>query len=187
MTARRGLWRWLVALVATMALVVSGSGLVVFAQSGAGESKGPQFVPADTAVYIEARLDMPAGQDEAVAQMMTAFPGFADAGSFDMKMNELIAGLVSNMGVAAPEGDLIGDVLTGEIGIAVGDLEAAMMSGSDPAVLIGAAIADAQAGKPVRRRQRRDVQRRGHPHRRFEHTAHQHRHPWRLVAGRHGR
>ena len=44
-TGRRGLWRWSVALVATVALVVSGSGLVVFAQSGAGESQGPAVRP----------------------------------------------------------------------------------------------------------------------------------------------
>ena len=82
---RRGLWRWTVALGATIALVVSGSGLVVFAQAGAGESKGPQFVPADAPIYIEARMDMPDGQAEALAEFMTAFPGFADSGSFEMK------------------------------------------------------------------------------------------------------
>ena len=48
-TSRRGLARWSVAAVATAALVVSGSGLVVFAQSGAGESQGPDFVPAGAA------------------------------------------------------------------------------------------------------------------------------------------
>ena len=145
LTVRRGLWRWLIALVATVALVVSGSGLVVFAQSGAGESQGPQFVPADTPIYIEARLDMPAGQDEAVAQMLTAFPGFADAGAFDMKIDELIGSLGAQMGVAVPEGSLFGDVLTGEIGIAVGDLETIMTGGGDPALLIGMAVADPAA------------------------------------------
>ena len=107
---RRGHWRWAIALVATAALVVSGSGLVVFAQSGAGESQGPVFVPADTAVYVEARLDMPAGQDEALAQMLTAFPGFADAGSFDLKVDELLSGLAGEMGLETTEADLIGDV-----------------------------------------------------------------------------
>ena len=141
---RRGLWRWAVALVATVALVISGSGLVVFAQNGAGESQGPAFVPAETPIYLEARLDMPAGQGDALAQMLTAFPGFADAGSFDMKLDEVVAGLAGEMGLDAAEVDLIGDVLTGEIGLAVGDLEAAMSGGSDPAVLIGLAVADAE-------------------------------------------
>jgi hypothetical protein len=138
LTGRRGLWRWTVALVATVALVVSGSGLVVFAQSGSGESKGPQFVPADAPIYIEARLDMPAGQDESLAQMLTAFPGFADAGMFDTKMNELIAGVA---GDGMPDGNIIGDALTGEIGIAMTDLESAL-DNEEPTMLMGMAIAD---------------------------------------------
>lgn len=142
-SARRGAWRWGIALVATAAVVVSGSGLAVFAQSGAGQSQGPVFVPADAAMYVEARLDMPDGQAEALAQMMTAFPGFADAGSFDMKVDELLAGLADEMGLEASEADLVGDVLTGEMGLAIGDLGAAMLSGDDPAVLIGLAVADA--------------------------------------------
>lgn len=146
--ARRGMWRWLVAVVATAALVVSGSGLVVFAQSGDGQSQGPQFVPADATAYVEARLDMPAGQDQALAQMMTAFPGFADAGSFELKMNELIGGLGAQMGLALPEGDLFGDVLTGEIGLALGDL-APMVMGEDPTIMVGLAVADAEAAGGV--------------------------------------
>jgi hypothetical protein len=142
--SRRGLWRWSVASVATAALVVSGSGLVVFAQSGTGESQGPLFAPADAAAYVEARLDMPAGQDAAMAELMTAFPGFADPGSFDMKKNELFAMLGDQLGVIMPEGDLIGDVFTGEIGIAMGDLESAMM-GEDPSLIAGMAMADAEA------------------------------------------
>jgi hypothetical protein len=142
--SRRGLWRWSVASVATAALVVSGSGLVVFAQSGTGESQGPLFAPADAAAYVEARLDMPAGQDAAMAELMTAFPGFADPGSFDMKKDELFAMLGDQLGVTMPEGDLIGDVFTGEIGIAMGDLESAMM-GEDPSLIAGMAMADAEA------------------------------------------
>ncbi len=142
--SRRGLARWSVAAVATAALVVSGSGLVAFAQSGSGESQGPVFVPADAVAYVEARLDLPGGQGDALSEMLTAFPGFADPGSFDMKVDEVLGGLSAEMGVAVPEGDLFGDVLTGEIGIALGDIEGAMMGG-DPSLLIGLAVADAEA------------------------------------------
>jgi hypothetical protein len=102
------------------------------------------FAPADAAAYVEARLDMPAGQDAAMAELMTAFPGFADPGSFDMKKDELFAMLGDQLGVTMPEGDLIGDVFTGEIGIAMGDLESAMM-GEDPSLIAGMAMADAEA------------------------------------------
>jgi hypothetical protein len=138
--ARRGPWRWAIALVATAAVVVSGSGLAVFAQNGAGQSQGPVFVPADAAMYVEARLDMPDGQAEALAQMMTAFPGFADAGSFDMKVDELLAGLADDMGLETTEADLIGDVLTGEMGLAIGDLGAAMMSPRRPTLIAPSSV-----------------------------------------------
>jgi hypothetical protein len=143
MASRRGLWRWFVALVATVLLVVSGSGLVAFAQSGAGESKGPQFVPADAPIYIEARLDMPDGQAEALADFMTAFPGFADAGSFGMKTDEIVDGLVEQVtdGALTFSGEME-SFLTGEMGLAMTDLESAAMTSEDPLLLVGIAVSD---------------------------------------------
>lgn len=147
-SGHRGLWRWGVALVATVLLVVSGSGLVAFAQSGAGESRGPQFVPADAPIYVEARLDMPDGQAEALAEFMTAFPGFADAGSFGLKSDQLIDGLVEQMtdGALSFSGE-IEDFATGEIGLALTDIEAMMSNGSgdEPPMLLGIAISDRAA------------------------------------------
>jgi hypothetical protein len=142
-----GLWRWLVALVATVMLVVSGSGLVVFAQSGTGESRGPQFVPADAAVYVEARTDLPGDQAEALPQFMTAFPGFADAGSFGLKSDQLLDDLFDEAtdGAMSYSGDLK-DFLTGEMGLAVMDIESAM-NGDDPAMVIGIAISDRAAAQ----------------------------------------
>lgn len=145
---RRGPWRWFVALLATVLLVVSGSGLVAFAQSGAGTSRGPAFVPADAAIYVVGRLDMPAGQDEALAQFLTAFPGFADAGSFDMKAGDLMDGLIGQLtdGALTYSGELE-NFLTGEVGLAVMDLAGAAMTGEDPPVLAGLAISDAAAAQ----------------------------------------
>jgi len=147
-TGRRGLWRWGVALVATVLLVVSGSGLVAFAQSGAGESRGPQFVPADAPIYIEARLDMPDGQGEALAEFLTAFPGFADTGTFEMKADEIVDGLVSQVtgGALSLSGEM-GDFLTGEIGLAMMDVAEAAMANDEPLILAGIAISDREAAQ----------------------------------------
>lgn len=147
---RRGLRRWLVALVATILLVVSGSGLVAFAQSDAGTGKGPQFVPADAAVYVEARLDMPAGQDEALAQFMTAFPGFADAASFGLKVEEAANGLIGEATDGAISSiDVLSAFATGEAGLALMDLAAAAEapSGGDLPMLVGVAISDRAAAE----------------------------------------
>ena len=74
-TGRRSVARWTVAAIATGALVVSGSGLVAFAQTGAGESQGPVFVSGGRIrLSSRLRLDMPGGQGEALAELMTAVP-----------------------------------------------------------------------------------------------------------------
>ena len=69
---RRATWRWLVAGVATVLLVVSGTGLVAFAQTGAGAGHGPIFLPADTPIYVEARIDMPDGFEYTQAEVAQA-------------------------------------------------------------------------------------------------------------------
>ncbi|HZW00216.1 MAG TPA: hypothetical protein VFF55_01530, partial [Candidatus Deferrimicrobium sp.] len=136
-TARRGLWRWSVALLATVLMVVVGSGLVAFAQSGAGASRGPVFLPSDTSVYVEGRLDMPDGQADAMAEFMSAFPGFADMGSFQMILGEAIDGLVSDTtGGSFSYTEDLAPFMTGELSLGVMDLAGAM-EGSDPDVLMG--------------------------------------------------
>ncbi len=143
--ARLGLWRWSVALLATVLMVVVGSGLVAFAQSGAGASRGPVFLPADTSVYVEGRLDMPDGQADAMAEFMSAFPGFADTGSFMTVLGGALDGLVSDAtsGSFSYSEDLAA-FMTGEIALGVMDLAGAV-AGGQPDVLIGAAVSDTEA------------------------------------------
>jgi hypothetical protein len=144
---RRGLWRWTVALLATVLMVVAGSGLVAFAQSGAGASRGPAFVPADAPIYVEGRLDMPAGQDQALSSFLSAFPGFNDGESFMMKVQEALDALTADAssGTLSYTEDLA-PFLTGEVGIGVLDLAAVAASDGDiQDILIGAAVSDTAA------------------------------------------
>ena len=144
--ARRGLWRWSVALLATVLMVVVGSGLVAFAQSGAGASRGPVFLPADTSVYVEGRLDMPDGQADAMAEFMSAFPGFADPGSFQMILGQALDGLMSEAtyGEYSYTEDLM-PLMTGEVGVGIMDLAGAAMMESEPPILAGVAVSDPAA------------------------------------------
>ena len=143
---RRGLWRWSVALLATVLMVVVGSGLVAFAQSGAGASRGPVFLPADTSVYVEGRLDLPGGQADAMAEFMSAFPGFADPGSFQMIFGEALDGLMSEAtyGEYSYTEDLM-PLMTGEVGVGLMDLGEAAMMESEPPVLAGVPVSDPAA------------------------------------------
>jgi hypothetical protein len=148
--SRRGLWRWSVALMATLLMVVVGSGLVAFAQSGAGASRGPVFLPADTTVYVEGRLDMPDGQKDAVAEFLSAFPGFADMGSFQMILDEALDGLLASgtSGEFSYAEDLA-PLMTGEV--AMGLIDLAGMAMADPSstaaapILAGVAVTDPDA------------------------------------------
>lgn len=140
-------WRWFVALLATVTMVVSGSGLVAFAQSGAGASRGPVFLPADTPVYVEGRMDLPDGQMEAMAEFMTAFPGFADSGSFEMKLEEALDGLMAD----GSGGDFnytedLAPLMTGEVGLGLMNVAEAAMGNVEPDILAGIAVSDAAAG-----------------------------------------
>lgn len=145
---RRGPWRWIVALLATALLVVSGSGLVVFAQSGAGESRSAEWVPEGTPILVVGRLDMPGGQQEALAQVLTAFPGFADAATFDMKLSQVLddAFTEATEGAISYSGE-IESFLGGEIGLAMPNVIEAAMSGGDPDVIVGIAITDPVAAE----------------------------------------
>jgi hypothetical protein len=84
-----------------------------------------------------------------VAEFMTAFPGFADAGSFEMKADELVDGLISQLtgGAMTMSGELE-EAITGEIGLAMMDVMEAAMGGSDePPVIIGVALDDREAAE----------------------------------------
>jgi hypothetical protein len=146
-STRRGTWRWSVALLATALMVVAGSGLVAFAQSGAGASRGPVFLPAETSVYLEGRMDMPDGQAEAMAEFLSAFPGFADTGSFEMIFEQVLDGLMSEatFGEFSYSEDLA-PLMTGEVGVGILDLAgAAMMADEAPPILAGVAVTDPAA------------------------------------------
>ena len=145
---RRGPLRWVIALLATVALVGSGSGLVAFAQSGAGASRSAEWAPAGTPILVIARADLPGGQEEALASAMTAFPGFADAGSFRLKIDEALDGFIGDAtdGAVNYTGE-IQSFFSGEIGLALPNVMEAAMSGSDPDILLGIAISDRAAAE----------------------------------------
>ena len=147
---RRGVWRWSVAFGATIALVVSGSGLVTFAQSGTGSSNGPTFLPADTPIFVSGRFDGPDGQMDSVAEVMSAFPGFADPGSFELKVDELLNGLMGQAtGGEFSYTDGVEPLMTGEVGLGLMNVIEAAMSGAEPDLLAGVAVSDSAAASEL--------------------------------------
>ncbi len=87
---RRNPLRWVVALVVIALIVAGGVGATMLLTSSSGSSAVAAYVPADTLVYGEMRLDFPGSQKAEVANTLAAFPGFADQAALGTKMGELL-------------------------------------------------------------------------------------------------
>lgn len=93
-----GIRRLQLAVIGAVILLAAGIGLVlgltVLSGRGEGSSLGPSaaYVPADAAIYIEARLDLPAGQRASLRAILERFPA-ADA---DAILTEALAGTLDD-------------------------------------------------------------------------------------------
>lgn len=84
-----GALRAVVAGLITAIMLVAMLGVAVFAQTGKA-AEGPTFLPADSVLYAELRLDLPGDQREQLMAFLGHLPGFADSASFDTKLDETI-------------------------------------------------------------------------------------------------
>lgn len=141
--------RWAIALLVTVAMLISTTGVVVFAQTG--DSGGPAFAPASTVAWAEARLDLPGNQGEELAQLLGHFPGFADPAALDAKIDEMLDQVVSEAsnGAASWTGD-IDPWSNRQFGLALLEIPAsAAISGDDdngpPAMVVGLGVKDRTA------------------------------------------
>lgn len=83
--------RWIVALLATVLVVVTGVGLAMLAMgSRTTPALGPTFLSPGTVAYMESRLDLPGDQRDNLITFMGRFPGFADPAAFDLKVNDTL-------------------------------------------------------------------------------------------------
>ncbi len=146
-TARRPrAWRWAVAFLVSVAMLLAMTGVAVFAQTGSGG--GPAFVPATATAFGEIRLDMPGNQHDELAAFMAHLPGFADPSSFDTKLNEALDELLSSgTGGAATWTGNIQTWSNGQFAIGLLALPAATATGSDaqPQVVVGLGVKDRAA------------------------------------------
>jgi hypothetical protein len=125
-----------VALLATALVVVTGAGLAMLATgSRTTAAQGPTFLPPETMVYMETRLDLPGDQRENLIAFMGKFPGFADPAAFDLKVNDTLDRLTreSTQGEYSYAAD-IKPWFDGEVAIGITDVpELPGVSGDDGA------------------------------------------------------
>jgi hypothetical protein len=91
-----GRLRWL--LVGAVVLVVgaSAAAATLLLTSDSGDPAVLAWAPPDTLAYSELRLDLPGDQEQELAALMSAFPGFDDQAAFPTKLNEVLDQLVAS-------------------------------------------------------------------------------------------
>ncbi len=139
---KRSRVRWVAAL-AVIALVVTTSAAAALMLTGASPAATVMgYVPADSVVYGEVRLDLPGDQKREIGEFLSKFPGFADQAALDTKLDEVLDRLVSE----ATDGEqtFTADIkpwFDGEMAFAVGPLpEAAALTDPESATADGRAL-----------------------------------------------
>lgn len=135
--ARGSRFRWAIAL-GVVALVVLATALAISLFTGrAASAVVLGYVPNDSIMYGEARLDLPGDQRAAVGQFLSKFPGFADQSVLETKIDEVLDRLVGG----ATNGDqaFSSDIkpwFGGELAFSVGALpDPAVLSAPDAAAM----------------------------------------------------
>jgi Protein of unknown function (DUF3352) len=87
--------RWFVA-AGAIALVILATTLITLSLTASAPSSAVLgYVPADSTMYGEVRLDLPGDQRQKLGQFLSKFPGFADQAALDTKLDEVLDRLTS--------------------------------------------------------------------------------------------
>ncbi len=139
-TGRGGRRRWAIAL-GFVAVVVAATGLTLGLFTGqAANATVLGYVPADSLMYGEVRLDLPGDQRANLGQFLSRFPGFADQSTLDTKLDEVFDRVIGAM----TEGEQtwsanIKPWFGGELAFSVGALpDPSQLSARDEAAMDGA-------------------------------------------------
>jgi Protein of unknown function (DUF3352) len=139
---KRSRMRWFAA-IGVIALVVAGSAAAALMLTGASPAATVMgYVPSDSVMYGEIRLDLPGDQKREIGEFLSKFPGFADQAALDTKLDEVLDRLVSD----ATDGEqtFSADIkpwFDGEMAVAVGPLpDAAALTDPESVAADGRAL-----------------------------------------------
>jgi hypothetical protein len=113
--------RWAIALVVTALVVVLAAAAFSLLVGQPAPSKLLGYVPADSVIYGEVRLDLPGDQRQKLGEFLSKFPGFADQSTLDAKLDEAFDRIVR--GATKDSQDYTTKIkpwFGGEIGFSVG-------------------------------------------------------------------
>lgn len=132
----RSRWRWVAALVATVAVIALVVGAFLLAGPRVGTpSLVSHYVAADTQAYMELRLDLPGDQRDRVVRFMSHFPGFADPSNFQQKLDETLQQALHTAGTDFNWTTDVEPWFGGQLAVAITTFPGAISSGSMTVVL----------------------------------------------------
>jgi Protein of unknown function (DUF3352) len=120
---RRSRVRWVAALVIIALVVTASAAAALLLTAGSPGATVLGYVPSDSVMYGEVRLDLPGDQKQAVGSFLSKFPGFADQAALDTKLDEVLDRLVAD--ASGDQQTFTADIkpwFDGEIAFAVGPL-----------------------------------------------------------------
>lgn len=92
-----GRGRWAVTIV-VVALVIAATAAIAALLTGSSPTATVLgYVPEQTIMYGEVRLDLPGDQRRAVGEFLSTFPGFADQAALDTKLDEVLDDLIKDL------------------------------------------------------------------------------------------
>lgn len=120
---RRSRARWFAA-AGIVGLVIAASAAAALLLTGAAPASSVVgYVPADSTVYGEVRLDLPGDQRQELGEFLSKFPGFADQAALETKVDEVLDRLVGD--ASGGEQTYSADIkpwFGGELGFVVGPI-----------------------------------------------------------------
>ncbi|HET7028848.1 MAG TPA: DUF3352 domain-containing protein [Candidatus Limnocylindrales bacterium] len=142
--------RWVVALIVVALVAATTAAGAWFLAGQAGTSSLAGWVPSDSVVYVEGRIDLPGDQRQQLGNFLAHFPGFKDQSILDDKIAEAFDRAIS--GATDGRHDYATEIrpwFGGEIAGSVGPLPQITSSSNSPpafrALLLAAIKDDAAA------------------------------------------
>lgn len=133
--------RWVVALLTTLVMLVATTGVAVVAQAGSAGA-GPTFLPSGAVAYAEARLDLPGEQRDQLMAFLAHFPGFADASTFELKLEQGLDQVTGGSAAAVVYSRDIKPWSNGVVAVGLEAIPADMTNGSSPPLVTALGVAD---------------------------------------------
>lgn len=141
--------RWLIAAIATGVIVLAVAAFLVLAGRGSSVgSAAPAYLPADTLVYVDARLDLPGDQRQQLATFLSKFPGFADPSTLPAKLDDFLTRLLrSASGGKLDYATQVQPWFGGQVAVALTALPASAGASKQPDLLVAFNVTSEQTAQ----------------------------------------